>query len=156
MRSLHDKRPFDVLVIPSLVYRDARIRPVPRHVEWDGVQRTLKLVGYFHKHGSLSMTTGDFRGKMAAISLHLGVYDASGTQVFDSFGGLDLVHEVDIGTPGRTEDLTVRPELPTYEFRLMRSRLSDREAIREGIAMAFTPYLDPPAKAAASTDVETP
>ena len=146
VKRLHAKRSFDVLVVPSLVYRDARIRAVTREVSWDGVTRTLALTGYVRTHGSVNLVA-EIRGKTPAVSLHLAVYEAPGTRVFDSFGGLDLVHEVDLGTPVRV-DLKNRPKRQAMEFRLKRSRLRDPVALREGVAMAFTPYLDPPAPAA--------
>jgi hypothetical protein len=80
---------------------------------------------------------------MSAVSLHLLVYDGTGARVFDSFGGLDLVHEVDVGIPGRS-DPNSRPQFQSWEMRLKRKRLNDTAAIREGVAMAFPPYLTPP------------
>ena len=151
VQRLHAVRRFDVLVVPSLVYREGRIRYPSYRVGWDGVERKLQVAGYVHTHGSIYLMS-EIRGKMPAVSLHLAVHDARGEEIFDSFGGIDLVHEVDLGTPGRTEDLTQRPEIPTWDLRLRRDRLTDLGAIREGVAMAFTPYMDPGATPAASAD----
>jgi hypothetical protein len=141
VKRLHAERPFDALVMPSLVYRDARIRYVTLDVAWDGVVRELTVTGYVHEHGSLYVMP-EIRGKMAAVSLHLAVYAFDGALVFDSLGGLDLVHEVDMGTP-RRQDLEKRPPLPVWQFRPMSVSLADPAALREGIALAFTPWLDP-------------
>lgn len=154
VKRLHATRVFDVLIVPSLVYRDARIRDVTREVVWDGVKRQLELSGYVHKHGSIHVMT-EVRGKTPAVSLHVAVYETTGAKIFDSFGGLDLVHEVDFGAP-RRQDLDHRIPLPQVEFRLKEERLRDRTALREGVAMAFTPYLDPPAPVAASAGSGAP
>jgi hypothetical protein len=67
-------------------------------------------------------------GKMEAVSLH--VFDPEGEQVFESYGGLDLVHEADAGNA--LETLHVG-------WRLMPHRLEDEDALRAGIALAFEP-----------------
>jgi hypothetical protein len=59
---------------------------------------------------------------------------------------------VDYGTP-RRQDLENRIELPHPTFRLKRSRLADAAALREGVVLAFTPWLAP---SAAPADAGSP
>lgn len=149
IQRLRERRAFDVLIQPSLVYRDARIRSLGAHAEWDGVTREIQKSGYVNMDGSVYVEP-EIRGKMPGVSLHLAVYQLDGTRVFESYGGLDLVHEVEFGTTYR-QDLNNRIPVSVYEWRLKRKRLRDMDALREGVALAFTPWLDPlPSSAAAA------
>ena len=67
-----------------------------------------------------------------AFLLYLLVYSAAGERIFESYAGLDLVHEVDFATSGQAI---------TVQWRLRRQRLADESALREGVALAFYPYL---------------
>lgn len=128
---LRADRAFDVVVLPSLVYREARVRAVTHEVAWDGVTRELSIVGEHQREYSLSYTA-DVAGRMPAVSLNVLVYDDRGQRIFESYGGLDLVHEASMVTPGQNL---------SYQWRLKRHRLEDEDAIREGVAVAFDPYL---------------
>jgi hypothetical protein len=139
---LHGVRAFDVLLLPSLLYRDAEIRSMGKRARWDGVEREIRQSGHVNMDGSVYVQSG-LRGKMPAVSLHLAAYRLDGTRVFNSFGGLDLVHEVEFGTVYRQQLNNRFPE-SVYQWRLRRKRLRDMDALREGVAMAFTPWLDAP------------
>jgi hypothetical protein len=140
VESLRERQAFDALVMPSLVYRNASMQGGSRSAVWDGVKRQLKVIGEKHMHTDIYLMNS-FHGKISAVSLHLLVYDAQGQRVFERFGGLDLAHEADVsgsdfGT-GSGWQLRVRPDA-----------LEDAAALREGVRIAFTPYLPPPTAAA--------
>ena len=128
--SLHETMAFDALVMPSLVYREGRILQGTKNVEWDGVRRELEIVGAADRYMSIYYEAYP-AGKMDAVSLHLFVFDPAGTKVFDGFGGLDLIHRFDM------HDSWEKGYRPT----LKKKRLTDEVAVREGIAIAFHPYL---------------
>lgn len=141
IRRLRESHAADAVIQPNLLYREGRIRSVTRNVDWDGVQRTLEVKGHANLDGSAYVMV-DVAGKMPAVSLHLAVYRPDGARVFDSFAGLDLVHEAELGTV-YVQRLNDRFPETTVDFRLKRKRLRDEALLREGIALAFTPWLDP-------------
>ncbi len=120
----------DALVIPSLIYRPARMNG--HKVSWDGVSRTLRVLNPPGSFGSIVVSTS-FAGQTQAVSLHVLAFDPEGEKVFESFGGLDLAHDVEIWGRSRSQvqwNYLLRPELH-----------EDRELLREGVALAFDPYL---------------
>ena len=131
MERLRESRSFDAVVMPSLVYREGRARAVTHDVDWDGVTRKLVVQNEHQQRMSLYYTA-DFAGKVPAVSLHLLVFSAPGERIFESYAGLDVVHEIDCATTGQA--ITAR-------WRLRRHRLEDEHALREGVALAFYPYL---------------
>jgi hypothetical protein len=130
-RSLSRERRFDALVLPWIALRPAKVRG--REVAWDGVVRTMKLV---NPSGRSPTLLEDFTADAAAPSLQVVVLSADGAKIFEGIGGLDLVHELVIdGDPPRIDARPLaRPEI-----------FSDRTPIREGVAVAFDPFLPRPA-----------
>jgi hypothetical protein len=129
-RRLRAERRFDALVLPWLALRTAKVRG--RTVSWDGVTRTLELASPSPRSPAL---LADFAAQAAAPSLQLAVFSAGGAKIFEGTGGLDLVHELVIaGDPPRVD---ARPRPPAEIF-------SERSAIREGVAVAFDPFLPRP------------
>jgi hypothetical protein len=124
---------FDVLVMPSLLYREARIYEGSRVAVWDGVKREFEFARESRMSGSIHLMT-TVAGSMPGVSLHLLVLDSAGTRVFNSFGGVDLVHEFDMANAGHR----FSTGLP-----LRKDRLSDDAAIENGVRLAFDPYLAP-------------
>ncbi len=131
---LREEVAFDAVLMPSLVYRKARILPVTHEVIWDGVKRELEVRGMPRLKGSMHLE-GDFAGEMPGVSLHLLVFDAGGRRVFESYGGLDLVHLADV---------TDSAETFRWELVMKRHPLEDEVVLREGLRVAFEPYLLPP------------
>jgi len=129
---LQEQKAFDALVIPSLVYREARIVEGSHSVIWDGVNREVEIVNETLVHGSFHFTAYP-GGEMPAVSLHVIVLDAQGHRIFESYGGLDLVHKFDLTGAADHEG---RFHLP---FRS--NRLGDDAFLREGIGLAFEPFL---------------
>jgi hypothetical protein len=122
---------YDVLVMPSLTFRPARLRT--RRVSWDGVDRRLETVGEPSHSGNIILAN-TFHGEMLAPSLAVFVFSSSGELLFQGMGGLDLAHRARIVEGKWMSDvrwqLEVRPELFT-----------DAPLLREGISVAFDPFL---------------
>jgi hypothetical protein len=134
VRRLRERQQFDALVMPNLVYRTGRIVQGSRSVIWDGVKRELEIVNEPQMHGSIHLMTTP-GGTMPAVSLHVLVFDGAGNRIFESYGGLDLVHEFDVAGAVTQSH---------FSMPLKVNRLTDEVAIREGIGVTFDPYLPPP------------
>ena len=135
IRQLHEDREFDAVVMTSLVYREARIFQGSNTAAWDGVERDFQIVNAPTMYGSIYLMTAA-AGKMDGVSLHVYVFDGDGAKIFESFGGVDLVHKMDLNVPN------VPGATPA---KLVRRPLSDAVAVRAGIERAFDPYITPPA-----------
>ena len=109
---LERKREFDVLLIPSLSVRPALMER--RDVVWDGVRRSMPR-GWMEEAAETN-----------AASLAVEVWSASGSRVFEGIGGLDIIFVADFRTG---------------EWVLADDFLEDRGHLREGIGLAFDPYL---------------
>lgn len=139
---LQETQRFDALVMPSLVYRDARMQAWSHIAIWDGVKRELHATGEENRDGDVQLMNS-FYGKISAVSLHVLVYDAQGGRVFERFGGLDLAHEADVSA--------LYQQKPEGWLRLKDEVLGDTAAVREGIRIAFYPYLPISAQTSSKT-----
>jgi hypothetical protein len=145
-RALAGESRFDLLLLPSLVYREAKV--TGRHAQWDGVRRRIRFrvrsgvpLGRAQPipdpvDSSDRSTAGpvvpDYRGQITGLSLHTLIFTPEGTGVFQGFGGLDLVHDTVQRREGAGESSFLR----------LHSQLLDNpEHVREGIALALDPYL---------------
>jgi hypothetical protein len=115
---------FDALVVPSLVYREGRLRNGV--VKWDGVVRRLPPVEDAPKPIPQS-----FEVSVPVVSLHVMVFGASGELTFENFGGVDLAHSFRLD-PGDENQLSIELRDPV---------LGERRFLREGVEVAFDPYL---------------
>jgi hypothetical protein len=63
------------------------------------------------------------------------VFSAQGERVFEGMGGLDFIHDIDLA-----------PARQSYHYDLRRKvrLLGDPKLVREGVEIAFGPYLPPP------------
>ena len=135
-RAVAAESPYDVLLIPSLVYRDARV--AGRVAIWDGVQRRIRFTLEPSKvapqavdaESRITQGPRKFEGKITGLSMHALVLSPRGELTFQGFGGLDLVHDIREGEGGKESVL-----------RLQARPLDDHEHLREGIALALDPYL---------------
>ena len=144
--SLADHADYDLIVFPSLVYRDARV--TGRFAQWDGVKRRIRFrartgvaVGraqavpdpLFSKEQSADAgEVPGWRGRITGLSLHTLVFTPEGRAVYQGFGGLDLVHDAVQQSEGS-------PEPPVLQ--LHPNLLENADHVREGVALALDPYL---------------
>lgn len=122
-RRLSESMTFDALVVPSLVYREARLKNL--HIKWDGAVRKVRKVEDEEREIPKS-----FIGSVPAVSLHLMVFDSEGELVFENYGGLDVVHE-----------LFVDPRKQELVARLSQEILTEHRWLNDGTELAFEPYL---------------
>jgi hypothetical protein len=139
-RSVASEAAFDLLVLPSLVYRDARVEG--RVAQWDGVRRRIRFTSEVAPAAASDATRASgenlapepgwrtFRGKITGLSLHALVFDPQGKIVSQGFGGLDLVHEVREGKGADESSLRLQTEV-----------LANAANVREGIAVVLDPVL---------------
>jgi hypothetical protein len=120
---------YDALLIPSLLLENLRVRG--RGARWEGVQRSVRFIGVPADRGSLELSRS-FQGELPAVTLHVMVLDREDARVFQGRGGVDLIHEVDLS------DVV---ETGSWRLQLRRDPLGDRARLREGIALALSPYL---------------
>jgi len=134
VRELADHADFQLFVLPSLVYRGARVRG--RTAQWDGVRRRVTARGVASARAGLDdpgSEAGDanWTGEIPAMSLHVLVFTPDGRKVYEGWGGLALTHAPTLSSGRRFggQSLALQPEF-----------FSDRGQIREGIAVALDPY----------------
>lgn len=120
---------FDALIVPSIVYRDTKIRE--RTIKWDGVFRKMKIVNVSDEARKKGLSRS-VSVEIAGVSLHVMVFDPGGDLVFQKYGGLDLAHDVDMANV----EFTMAPKLSLKE-----DLLKDSDYVREGIGEAFAPFL---------------
>lgn len=145
-RALARESQFDLLVLPSLVYRDAEV--MGRYAHWDGVRRRIRFrippgapLGRVSPPADPVVSAAptaadpvipDYRGRITCLSLHALVFTPDGRGVFQGFGGLDLVHDTVQEREGSGDRSVLR----------LRTRLLENpENVREGVAQALRPYL---------------
>jgi hypothetical protein len=132
VEQLAQEKEFDAVVMPNLVYRTADIYSGSSTVSWDGVKRDMEVVNQAQMKGSIHLM-GNFFGSIDAVSLHVFIFDAGGERFFESYGGLDLVHLADVA--GAEDEYR-------WQMRLKSDPLADEGALREGIELAFDPYVE--------------
>ncbi len=119
---------FDLFVMPSLVFREARA--TGRYARWDGVRRAIHFYDRSAARGA-ELDDSEWKSRLSALSLHVLLYTPQGEELFQGWGGLDVVHDPVVGR-GQVAD---RPTL-----RLRRELLENPEFVREGIALALNDY----------------
>ena len=122
-------RSFDAVISPSLVYRATKVRD--RRVKWDGVFRKVKVVNLSDEAKNKGLARA-LNVVIDGVSLHVMVFDSEGDRIFEKYGGLDLVHDVDM----TGAEFTMSPGLLLKE-----DLLKDSDHLGEGIKVAFDPYL---------------
>jgi hypothetical protein len=134
MLQSHD---FDAMVMPAVIGRDIRVSG--SFGRWDGVSRRFPTRNEPRlKPGQSGGVVGHgFAGTFMGASLHVMVFTRDGSRVFEGRGGLDFVHYADLSTA-----------LETWRWEIHRRDdfLEDPEIVREGIRLAFEPYLGPPGR----------
>jgi hypothetical protein len=118
-RDLGGQVEFDLLLVPSLVYREARFDGTI--ARWDGVRRRLSQT---EDRDRPDTTEWAFTGEITGVSLHLLAFDPKGAQLAQGWGGLDLVHELHLEGNRHTLELRARP-------------FENRDHLREGVDRAL-------------------
>lgn len=134
-RELAAHRGYDLLVVPSLVLRSARVQG--RHASWDGVRRSAIDLSEAPGVGLASTPAGigasGLSGTVSAASLHVAVLDSEGRLLYENVGGLSLAR-----SPHR------QGSFGEWSFEPRPEPFADREQLREGIAIALaTPAARP-------------
>lgn len=129
-RLLAAQRAYDVLVVPSLVMRSARVRG--RHASWDGVRRSAldpwEAPGVSIDGLPAAVGAVEVSGTISAASLHVAVLDSEGRLLYEGVGGLALAR-----SPQR------QGSFGSWSFEPLPEPFADREQIREGIEIALAP-----------------
>ena len=112
-----------------------------RKASWDGVERKIHVVNMPHMAAGRTdnmmqkvMVGVGMDGSALVSSLHVAVLDRDGRQVFEGRGGLDLVQEIEVVPVDHSYRIKLNPRGDLFQ---------DRTFVREGIELAFTPYLSP-------------
>lgn len=131
-RRVAEQNDYDLLVVPSVVLRPARMRGL--HASWDGVRRLVPngsdvvnsaAADYASLPANMATVTG-LRGKVAAASLHVAIYRPDGSLWYEGLGGLDLIQEAQRdGRDGK------------WIFGLREAPFANVEHLREGVEAAF-------------------
>lgn len=129
-RRLGESIDFDALVVTALVYRKARVGR--RLAKWDGVVRRIS-----NGEDQSNRVSESFKGTVPAVSLQVMVFDTGGELIFSNYGGLDLVHVLQL-EPGDEGRLSTE---------LKGNVLEEYSALREGVELAFEPYFPRPRSA---------
>ena len=124
---------FDVLVLPSIMYRQARVRGLI--ASWDGVERRMVVLGEAerpaHRDRAVRLTRR-WQGEIPGISLHVLAFRPDGRLIDESWGGLELAHRAVEPIPGSTGAALLYPKEAPFE---------DLRNVREGIAIALDPFV---------------
>lgn len=128
---LAEIEPFDALVVPSLVYRSARL--IRNKAKWDEVVRPINAdVHSPDVNVRVDTIPPGYRGFVKAVSLHVMVFSPTGEKLFDNFGGIDVVHDFTLDRAGEIQAKFREKVLESYRY------------MREGVELAFEPYFSRP------------
>jgi hypothetical protein len=126
---LAEGRSFDSVISPSIVYRTTRTRD--RKVKWDGVFRKAKIINLSDEAKNKGLARS-LIVEIDGVSLHVMVFSPEGDLIFQKYGGLDLVHDIDMaGT-----EFTMNPGISLKE-----DLLKESDHLSQGIGLAFDPYI---------------
>jgi hypothetical protein len=133
-KELDELYDFDAIVMPSVVLHKAT--GTGGTARWDGVERHMRVLNAPRRDpGTMTIEFGGLDGDLMVTSVHVLVFSRGGERVFEGRGGIELIHEIDLAAFKKKKNLDVR----------VREDLGrDVDALREGIAIAFDPYLPPP------------
>jgi hypothetical protein len=132
---LDQKYDFDAIVMPSILVH--KQRAIDGEATWDGVSRQMALLNRPRRPiggrdtFAEGVRYGGVTGEVLVTSVHVMVFSRVGERVFEGRGGFAFVHDADLANAQKNW---------AYKFRL-RDLTADVDALREGIAIAFHPYL---------------
>ncbi len=138
-KQLDEHYDFDAIVMPSLLLH--KTRAIEGSAAWDGVSRRMHVVNAPRQPVGRAQNTlaegiaqGGISGDVMVTSVHVLVFSREGQRILEGRGGIDFVHEV---------DMSPLKKKFAWQFRT-RDITKNIDALREGIALAFAPYLTPP------------
>lgn len=136
---LDQKYDFDAIVMPSLLVHKARA--TDGDAVWDGVSRHMELlnrplrkVGHRQDTFADGVQFGGVSGEVLVTSIHVLVFSREGQRIFEGRGGFAFLNDADLGAARRKRTVSYP----------LRNLSKDIDAMREGIAIAFDPYLPEP------------
>jgi hypothetical protein len=136
-KELDEHYDFDAIVMPSILLH--KTRAFEGSAQWDGVSRRMQVLnaprlptGRAQSTLAEGIAQGGISGDVLVTSVHMLVFSREGERVFEGRGGVDFVHDVDLTVAKRS-----------WQFRT-RDLKKNIDPLREGIAIAFDPYLTPP------------
>jgi hypothetical protein len=139
VQALAQQRRFEALVKPSLLLHTVQV--TDSSGSWNGVRRRLRMtnapsrgIGRSDDTFSKGVAAGGISGDVMATSLHVMVFSPQGERVFEGIGGLDFVHDLDLAGARETW---------SFDLRRRSDLLADPALLREGVEIAFGPYLPP-------------
>jgi hypothetical protein len=139
-KQLAEQFDFQALVLPSfLLHKVTTSASVAR---WDGVERRMQMVNAPQRSVGRSrdmVADGISRlsGEMTVASVHIMILSPAGERVFEGRGGLDFIGQLDMSAVSDTHRFQIVPRNDLFD---------ERAVLREGIEIAFDPYLVPPTK----------
>lgn len=133
-RELRRHAEFDALIAPSLFVQQATVTGA--QASWDGVTRLIEI---HRDNRRIRRRTVHSSSTAHSASIHVSVLDDEGRTIHEGQGGLDLLVRARVD-----EDLG--QSMSTNVFWYFESRpifFDDPAKLREGIAVAFQPFLPP-------------
>ena len=100
-------------------------------VKWDGAIRRYDIINYSDR-GKKAKLSASISPVIPGVSLYLAVFGPEGDSIFEKYGGLDLIHDVDL----KNSEFTMSSGLALQEKLLV-----DTDNLRDGIAVALEPYI---------------
>jgi hypothetical protein len=131
-RLLAEHADFDVVVMPSLVVRRARVGG--RQAFWDGTRRPLPVrhplpIASDLDAGIQGVTLNGYEGSVAAASLYVAIVGSDGEPLYEGLAGLDVIQELTRGA--RTRDPAEWILAPRGDA------FADASGLRQGVERAF-------------------
>jgi hypothetical protein len=131
---------FDAIVLPSILLH--KTRALEGSATWDGVTKRMKVVnaprlpsgGRNQSTLAEGVAQGGVTGDVLVTSVHVLVYSRAGSRVFEGRGGVSFAQDADLAPLAKKYSWQYRPH----------DVAGDVDALREGIALAFDPYLPNP------------
>ena len=126
---------FDAIIMPSILVHKARASD--GGAVWDGVSRRMELLNEpMRPIGgqdtfAQGVEAGGVSGDVLVTSVHVLVFSRAGERIFEGRGGFAFVHDGDMAGAQKNWAWKLR----------IRDLAKDIDAMREGIAIAFDPYL---------------
>jgi hypothetical protein len=129
---LRNHAEFDAMIAPSLFVREAAVSE--RSAHWDGVKRGLEVEARGLEARRLA--SQPLEGVVPAASIHVAVFDARGEKIHDGLGGLEPL--VGVRVVGNSDS-----GQPIFRFATRAGLFENEEHVREGLGVAFSPFLPP-------------